>query len=151
MAVSFGLISCHHYDPIIGLRTPILWSVRTVLWIQYRSFVYAIYIKNLYQRIIQSSHDIYALIGAVVPCFRGISYRFGPIIGINFRFCPRLSPYNWALTSGEMMLQMHGGCNMLILIKRVIAMLKRMINLVNRKCLRLKLVERYPFRLLCHC
>ena len=38
---------------------------------------------------------------------------------------------------------------MLILIKRVIAMLKRMIDLVNRKCLRLKLVEGYPFRLLC--
>ena len=31
---------------------------------------------------------------------------------------------------------------MLILIKRVIAMLKRMIDLVNRKCLRFKLVER---------
>ena len=44
---------------------------------------------------------------------------------------------------------MHGGCNMLILIMRVIVMLKRMIDLVNRKCLRLKLVEGYPFRLLC--
>ena len=47
------------------------------------------------------------------------------------------------------MLYMHGGCNMLILIMQVIVMLKRMIDLVNRKCLRLKLVEGYPFRLLC--
>ena len=46
---------------------------------------------------------------------------------------------------------MLGVCIMLILIKRVMVMVKRMIYLVNRKCLRLKLVERYPFRLLCHC
>ena len=36
---------------------------------------------------------------------------------------------------------MLGVCIMLILIKRVMVMVKRMIYLVNRKCLRLKLVE----------
>ena len=46
---------------------------------------------------------------------------------------------------------MLGGWNTLILIVTVIVMLKKMIDLVNKKYLRLKLVERYPLRLLCHC
>ena len=39
-------------EPTIGLAKPFLGSLGTVQWVNYRSIVYAIWIRNLYQRII---------------------------------------------------------------------------------------------------